>query len=465
MRKPDPKAAPSVWLQLAKTPVMHTSSTISGKFSWENSVASSFAQDKTIVVGTDDATPGQIYVYVGEKQAEGNVVEKAGLVGGDLYGIAVDGVANEQSGVITSGSRFSLIAVGEDGDASRTTGSDLDTQSDTLGVTEFLRPEDAAWDPTNPNVLYFATTSTPSRLIKVTFDDITNPLTGGVVDVVLGPETGVNSLDNIAVAADGKVYMQEDPGGSSRLAKIWVYDPATGATSEVAQHNPDLFATCAPNFLTTNEESSGIIDATALLGDADTEAFLLDVQSHRGVGDAELVEDGQFLVMYVDDVQSKGSAGDDALNGDATANRLSGAAGADVIRGGSGGDYLLGGDGDDTIVGGAGRDGMTGGAGADTFVFLAFSDSTKAARDFITDFNAADGDTIDLSAIDAISGGANDAFTAVAAFSNTAGELVISYNAKVNSTVISADVDGDGVADFQLALQNVQLTDASAIIL
>ncbi|HYN13570.1 MAG TPA: hypothetical protein VET51_13100, partial [Burkholderiales bacterium] len=66
-----------------------------GKFSWENSVASPYEQDKTVVVATDDSTPGQVYVYVGQKQSTGDEIEKAGLHGGVLYGVKVDGVALE----------------------------------------------------------------------------------------------------------------------------------------------------------------------------------------------------------------------------------------------------------------------------------------------------------------------------------------------------------------------------------
>lgn len=47
------------------------------------------AGDKTIVVGLDDSTPGQVYVYVGDKKSNGNAVERAGLVGGRLSGIQV----------------------------------------------------------------------------------------------------------------------------------------------------------------------------------------------------------------------------------------------------------------------------------------------------------------------------------------------------------------------------------------
>ena len=42
-----------------------------GKFSWENSVASPYQSDKTVVMGTDDATPGQVYMYVGTKTTTG----------------------------------------------------------------------------------------------------------------------------------------------------------------------------------------------------------------------------------------------------------------------------------------------------------------------------------------------------------------------------------------------------------
>ncbi|MGR3280120.1 FG-GAP-like repeat-containing protein, partial [Acaryochloris marina NIES-2412] len=57
-------------------------------------------------------------------------------------------------------------------------------------------------------------------------------------------------------------------------------------------------------------------------------------------------------------------------------------------------DNLIGGAGDDRLVGGAGNDILTGGANADTFVF-----STNAASggiDRITDFNAMQGDIIEI---------------------------------------------------------------------
>ena len=66
-----------------------------GKFSWENSVANPWSGNKTVVIGTDDSTPGQVYVYTGTKTNTGSDIERAGLTNGSLRGIKVD-AANAQ---------------------------------------------------------------------------------------------------------------------------------------------------------------------------------------------------------------------------------------------------------------------------------------------------------------------------------------------------------------------------------
>ncbi len=120
--------------------------------------------------------------------------------------------------------------------------------------------------------------------------------------------------------------------------------------------------------------------------------------------------------------------------------RVFGGADADVIKGGSGNDLIFGGLGGDTL---------SGGGGADTFRYQDVAESTMASRDQILDF--ANGDKIDLSRIDAISGtGANDAFTFVNSFSGHAGELTATNGGSGNVWTVSGDVDGDGNADFQL---------------
>jgi Ca2+-binding RTX toxin-like protein len=138
---------------------------------------------------------------------------------------------------------------------------------------------------------------------------------------------------------------------------------------------------------------------------------------------------------------------------------------ADVLVGGAAGDILYGLDGKDTLTGGGGADFLVGGLGADTFVYASINDSSTIASDLIFDFNRVEGDRLDLVGIDANSGtGANDAFAVVAAFSNVAGQLVIATPDASGYYHVSGDVNGDGVADFVIAV-NVAGTLTSADIL
>jgi len=137
------------------------------------------------------------------------------------------------------------------------------------------------------------------------------------------------------------------------------------------------------------------------------------------------------------------------ITGGAGNDTLDGAAGADKLTGLAGDDQLFGGDGNDTLIAGAGADTQTGGAGADRFMFSAVSDSAGASVDIIADFSHAQSDKIDVSAIDAdISQTGNQVFTYMgnAAFDFHPGEL--RWVVSGGSVVVTADVDGDGVADF-----------------
>ncbi len=153
-----------------------------------------------------------------------------------------------------------------------------------------------------------------------------------------------------------------------------------------------------------------------------------------------------------------GNALDNTLDGGAGNDTISGQDGADMLKGGLGNDSLFGGNGDDFLIGGQGMDIMQGNAGSDTFVFTSLADSVVGAgRDLIADFQQGTtrggGDFIDLRQIDAIAGGADDAFTFIGAggFTNVAGQL--RYFAQNGSTmVVEGDVNGDGVADFQIGL-------------
>ena len=154
-----------------------------------------------------------------------------------------------------------------------------------------------------------------------------------------------------------------------------------------------------------------------------------------------------------------GGNGDDGLTGGVGNDTLSGGAGNDQLWSGDGNDSLNGGDGSDYIIGGMGKDTLAGGAGADAFFFMSASESTAAATDKITDFNWADGDYIDLSRIDANTSLAGDqAFSFVNSFTKQAGQATLTYDAASNTSTFSADVDGDGIADFVLQVTGQQDT-------
>lgn len=265
-----------------------------GAASWENYVACPNESDSTIAIGTDDGTDGQVYVYVGAKQTTGNEVEKAGLVGGKLYGIKIPGMVAESNGVVIKDSTFTLADLGNIRDMS---GGDINTNSNNLGVMKFMRPEDGAWDPSNPNDFYFLTTNgvgAPSRMYRLRFTDINNPSKGGKITAVLTGTEGQIMMDNMGIDNWGNALIQEDQGSDISLASTWQYNFATGNFKRLMIHDSVQFYHAGPSRITTNEEASGIIDVQEILGPG---WFIGTDQIHVGAS-AELVEGGQFFAFF-----------------------------------------------------------------------------------------------------------------------------------------------------------------------
>ena len=166
----------------------------------------------------------------------------------------------------------------------------------------------------------------------------------------------------------------------------------------------------------------------------------------------------------VENLYYNGGAGNFTLTGNTLDNiifggggndTLSGLDGNDTLRGQTGNDTLSGGDGDDLLVGGSGIDDLTGGAGADTFRFSTFESGTGANADRIQDF-AQGSDIIEVAGIDAdllTAGNQTFSFIGNAAFSGAAGEL--RYYDNGVDTFVQGDINGDGAADFDIALTGV----------
>ena len=126
-----------------------------------------------------------------------------------------------------------------------------------------------------------------------------------------------------------------------------------------------------------------------------------------------------------------GSAGNDTITGSINADTLNGNGGNDVLNGGNG---------NDTINGGAGQDTLNGGGGSDIFIFSSAADSAFGAGDTLVGFQANATDKIDLSALSVTYGG------------TSAGANSVWHTSSGTTSTVFADVDGDSVADLQIAI-------------
>ncbi|WP_156384913.1 calcium-binding protein [Rhizobium sp. Leaf453] len=203
-----------------------------------------------------------------------------------------------------------------------------------------------------------------------------------------------------------------------------------------------------------NDRIDGGTEADTMTGGSGDDVYVVD---NTGDKVTELASEGTDSIEasisyslagnHVENVYLTGSI---AING--TGNSLD-----NVVKGNAGRNSLNGSGGSDKINGAGGADLLTGGTGPDQFIYSKLSDSTvdAAGRDTILDF-AKGQDRINLSPIDAntkISGDQAFTFIGGAAYSNKAGEL--RYGVSGGQTVISGDVNGDGVTDFKIVLSGI----------
>jgi len=216
-----------------------------------------------------------------------------------------------------------------------------------------------------------------------------------------------------------------------------------------------------------NDYFDGGVGADSMTGGVGNDVFIVD-----NVGDTVTEAAGEgydiirssvsisLLAANIEACELQGSA-DLNATGNGDANNLQGNTGANQLNGGGGVDTINGNDGDDVIIGGTGNDLLRGGLGADSFRVLGESMRRPILEnDQIFDFSTAEGDILDLSAIDANSLLAGEqAFSLVSVFSKQAGQMTMSFSGGV--TLIRLDVNGDTKADYQLKI-NGDVTGDSA---
>jgi hypothetical protein len=306
-----------------------------GLFSWENTLEAPVRSSRTVVLGNEDANPGQIRVYVGDKQRQGNAVERAGLSDGSLFvlDVADEAVSTDAQFRATYGTRTpAKVTIGADELIDTTVSGAAQNVAAAAKGLSLNRIEDGAFDPNHPNDYYFLTTEGGSTaanpaepavardgggLWRLSFTDVTRPEKGATLTLLLdGSEAPyLSKPDNMDIDRDGHLLIQEDPGANDHVARVLAYDIRRGALATLATFDPALFgvvnsAGLTPAdraVLTTDEESSGIIDTERFFGEG---TFLLDAQVHTakqlpagtGAGTVqELVEGGQLLVLKVRD--------------------------------------------------------------------------------------------------------------------------------------------------------------------
>ncbi|MDQ0463380.1 Ca2+-binding RTX toxin-like protein [Caulobacter ginsengisoli] len=372
--------------------------------------------DDTYVV--DDASDTTI-----ELSGEGNDVVRTFInwtLGDNIERLILDG-----SGSITgTGNGLDNLMVGNSGDNLLEGGGGNDTLKGGLGG-------DALYGGDGDDILYGGDGSDLAQ-----GDAGNDVLNGDAGNDVIYAGTGNDTLNG----GDGNDFLIADAGndqlnGGAGVDGLYgregndVMDGGAGPDTMSGELGDDIYYVDDPGDTTIEAAGEGndivhtVINWTLA---ANTETLVLD-----GVGD----------------INGTGNSLVNNLNGNGGANTLDGAVGDDVIKGFNGNDVLIGGTGSDILVGGAGAD-----------TFLVRQESVRQSHlggtleiDTVNDLTTAQGDKIDLSAIDADSSTAGDqAFHLVAGFTSHAGEMVLGFSGGI--TTLSLDVDGDGTADYRMKI-------------
>ena len=278
-----------------------------GMLSMENIVPNLKKGPNTVALINEDgsATDSQLHLYIGKKQSTGTSVDKAGFTNGDLYVLNVPTAATDNIFRTTIAKSTPTEATFKKIEWNTDVTSFAKDARD--NGTTFARIEDGNWDPKNPNVYYFLTTESnkdpvatkenPTEpgvtrdggaLWRLTFADAQNPLLGAKLEMLLngGEEPYLSKPDNLTVTENGVVVIQEDPGNNAHVARILAYRISDGKLATIAEFDRKYFTTTGSQFMTIDEESSGIIDVTSLLAKAGDKStyFMFNAQVHTYAG-------------------------------------------------------------------------------------------------------------------------------------------------------------------------------------
>ena len=137
-----------------------------GLYSYENTLVAHTTGRATVVIGTEDGVAGdngQLRIYVGQKQATGTPIERAGLANGTLHVLdaADPSITTDTAWRAEYPTRTAHPATVNEVDWNKSAAAqNADAAAQGLSLN---RIEDGAFDPRNPNDFYFLTTEGGDR--------------------------------------------------------------------------------------------------------------------------------------------------------------------------------------------------------------------------------------------------------------------------------------------------------------
>jgi len=264
-----------------------------GKFSGENAVPlpKTAYPGKTVIILGEDASNGQVYLYVSDVPGD--------LDNGKFYALTRKD-KNQIETAITKGNSYDVEFV-EVPNAKNLTGAEIENLNTSLRSIQFARVEDLDYRKgggANGRELYFVATGVSGSPDKTYWGrmyrlklDANSPLTGKLDVVADGadkPGSDIINPDNLC-ATENYVYIQEDGDsffpGATHNSWIWQYNIATGVKKPFMEmKNKDFGGT---KYNPTSDMRFGLWEHGAMIDISDiigvSGAFTINIHPHTWV--------------------------------------------------------------------------------------------------------------------------------------------------------------------------------------
>ncbi len=312
-------------------------------------------------------------------------------------------------------------------------------------------------------ITYFVSDGRPNFYVDDSGVTVDNQNTQASLDQITGVDDATNEVEQIQDLSDDVIGVGIDIGASIVNVDLIDLDGTALNIDDPNDLNAALQASNPLNRLSSagDDTITGDDGADIIFGDV---LFTDDLAVTHGLGTAagagwevfERLEAGEspLNAAWTRDDTVSYLQNNSALLADETLDSegLGRTGGNDTLSGGAGDDLMFGQEGNDMLSGGAGDDVIYGGSGADTFLFEAITEGL----DTIKDFDATEGDALDLSSLligyDPLTDAIND---------------FVYATDNGTDTTIAVDVDGllNGIVTADMAvLEGITALDLTAML-